>query len=399
MGKFLQNPYGTSSFETIIRQNKAFVDKTMFIKSLDELASDYPILLRPLGFGKSTFVSMLKYFYDQSFLDKYDQIFSKTKIYKEDLKSHNTYHVLLIDFSGIATHTQSAFYKGFSQRLINSITNFKVRYPTFVCSLEKEVDFSPTDILGNFFISYQEWYSKNPQEFLNSRTEETDLQNLYIIIDEYDNFANEILNTDRDFFKKITSESGLLKEFYKLIKSETDVTVAKTFITGVSSISLDSITSGFNIAKNITTLPMFNEYAGMTEEDLREIIKELVDYESFNIDLDQMVDGMRQVYNGYAFTEFANHKLFNTSMCLNYIDQIIAKEKLIDPNKFFDPACNFDPKRLYDLLNHTKPEQLNKIIQAYYEDQTFEKMATAIPLALDGGPRLPKLRICNKIIQ
>ena len=372
MSKLLTNPYGTSSFKKMIQQNKAFVDKTMFIKTLDELPSDYPILLRPRRFGKSTFVSMLKYFYDQSLIDEYDQVFSKTKIYKENLRSHNTYHVFLLDFSAVATSNINDLYRSFAVNLIGSIKEFMKRYSTFSYEFDPQDSSNPCIIMKKFLYSYGTWGSEHPECFPLGSNGKPKLQNLYIIIDEYDNFANEILNIDREFFKKLTSESGLLKDFFKLIKSEIDNTVDKTFITGVSSISLDSITSGFNIANNITTSPRFNEYAGMTEEELREIIKELVDYESFNIDLEQMIEKMRQTYNGYAFSKYAKNKLFNTSMCLKYIEQIIDAMEYIDPNRVFDPACNFDPKRLYDLLKHTELNQLRRILQTYYDEQIFE---------------------------
>ena len=372
MGKLLQNPYGTSSFEAIVKLNRAFVDKTMFIKYLDELSSFYPILLRPRRFGKSTFVSMLKYFYDQSMIGEYDNIFSRTKIYKENLQSHNTYHVFSLDFSNMSISRNTDIYRNFAENLIDSIDEFQGRYPTFSYSIDPQDADNFYVIMKRFFRSYRAWSRSHPEHFPKNNNNKPILKNLYIIIDEYDNFANEILNKDRELFKELTSESGLLKDFFSLIKSETDSTVAKTFITGVSSISLDSITSGFNIAKNITTSRWFNEYAGMTEEELREIIKDLLDYESFNIDLEQMIDEMRQAYNGYAFSKYAKNKLFNTSMCLNYIDQIIEAMEYVDPNKVFDPACNFDPKRLYDLLKHTEHKQLRRVLQTYYDDQIFE---------------------------
>ena len=373
MTKLLNNPYGTSSFEEFIQQDKAFVDKTMFIKTLDKLSTNYPILLRPRRFGKSTFVSMLKYFYDRSLYNQYDQVFFKTKIYKENLKSHNSYHVIVFDFSGIEGNNRDQLSKHLSSSIINnSILDFKNRYPTFSFFIDEQDKNDPLLVLDNFFNCYREWLVKHPEEILQDPFGRPSIKKLYIIIDEYDNFANEILNTDREFFKRLTSQAGLLKTFYSKIKSATSNIVAKTFITGVSSVSLDSLTSGFNIATNISTYPNFNEYAGMTEEELRNIIKELVDYESYNIDLDFMVDAMRQTYNGYAFSEIAEQKLFNTSMCLRYINEILIKKRFADPNDIFDAACNYDPTKLYDLIKFTDPDDLKQIIQAYYEDQVFE---------------------------
>ena len=373
MTKLLNNPYGTSSFEEFIQQDKAFVDKTMFIKTLDQLSTNYPIILRPRRFGKSTFISMLKYFYDRSLYNQYDQVFFKTQIYKENLESHNSYHVIVFDFSGIEGNNRDQLSKHLSSSIINnSILDFKNRYPTFSFFIDEQDKNDPLLVLDNFFNCYREWLVKHPEEILQDPFGRPSIKKLYIIIDEYDNFANEILNTDREFFKRLTSQAGLLKTFYSKIKSATSHIVAKTFITGVSSVSLDSLTSGFNIAKNISTLSSFNEYAGMTEDELRNIIKELVDYESYNIDLDYMLDAMRQTYNGYAFSKKANKKLFNTSMCLRYIDEIREEETFVDPNRIFDAACNYDPTKLYDLIKFTEPKDLNMIIQTYYEGQVFE---------------------------
>ena len=372
MDKLLNNPYGTSSIEVMVEENKAFIDKTLFIKTLDQLPSNYPILLRPRMFGKSTFVSMLEYFYDQSYLRLYDQIFSSTKIYQENLNSHNTYHVLSLDFSGLSSKSLEELLDKFSSELIKSIADFKARYPSFKCTIPTKMIGDPIVILNHFFTKYIEWSAKHPNNFPQDQLGYSDSRNLYIIIDEYDNFANKILNNDREFFKSITSKLGFLKEFYSTIKAATDEVVAKTFITGVSSISLDSITFGFNIAKNITTLPSFNEYAGITEQELRIIIPQLLDYKSFNIDLDYMVDNMRQAYNGYAFSKKAKQKLFNTSMCLRYIDELIAEQGYVDPNLDYDPAFNYDLTKLYDLIKYTDPIDLNRIIQTYYDLQVFE---------------------------
>ena len=373
MGKFLNNPYGISSFEAIIQQNKAFVDHTMFIKKLDETDSFYPMLLRPKGFGKSTFVSMLKYFYDQSLLNHYDELFSKTEIYQENLPSHNTDHVILFDFSSLTFSLQpEEFYENFSRIIIKSILDFKQRYPSFVCPLESISITNPIAIMDTFFICYIKWHTKHPEAFPNVSSRISSLKSLYIIIDEYDHFAHEILNRDRALIEEFSSQLCVVKDFYNLIKSETREIVYKIFITGVSSISLDSLISGFNIASNITTSRWFNEYVGMTEEELREIIKDLLDYESFNIDLEQMIDEMRQAYKGYAFSKYAKNKLFNTSLCLKYIEQIVAQKKYLDPNNIFELSCNFAPNRLYTILKHTEPKQLKRILQTYFDKEPFE---------------------------
>ena len=254
-------PYGDSSFETFNKENAAFVDKTVFIEVIDHLDTKYPVLLRPRRFGKTTFVQMLLCFYDISYKDKYDEIFKGTKILEMNLPSHNTYHVIKFDFSGVSGDNSKDLITNFNHKLAEAFNNFNRRYPDFNFNCE-QVELSPSAFIGKFF-SHYEMYAK--------------AKNLYILIDEYDNFANDVLSNNRDLFKTITQSNGFLKDFYKTIKTFTNTVVAKTFITGVSSVSLDSLTSGFNIAKNVTCHPKLNEFAGFTKDELVGLIEKLVD--------------------------------------------------------------------------------------------------------------------------
>ena len=373
MSKLLNNPYDTISFNKFIQQSKAFVDKTMFIKTLDELSSKYPILLRPRRFGKSILVSMLKYFYDRGLEKYYDPLFQNTKIYQENLKNHNKYHVIVFDFSSIEMDNRGKIDTSLSSSLINrSIVDFQSRYPTFSFSIEDQYINDPILVFHSFCNCYTKWYLDHPEDFPHDSKGSPILKNLYIIIDEYDNFARDILKIDRQFFKDQTTNLQLLKDFYANIKVATSDLIAKTFITGVTSVSFDSLSLGFNISTNISNYSIFNEYGAMTENELRAIIKDLVDYESYKIDLDSLVEAMRQTYSGYAFSDQAKYKLFNTSMCLRYIDEILEEERFVDPNCIIDRASNYAPFKLYDLIKFSKPDVLNRIIQTYYEDQVFE---------------------------
>ena len=344
------NPYGVSSFEEFNRLNKAYVDKTEFINVIDKLDSPYPVLLRPRRFGKTTFVQMLLCFYDISYKDKYDEIFKGTKILEMNLPSHNTYHVIKFDFSGISGTDTVSLITNFNHKLAEAFTNFNCRYPDFNFNCE-QVELSPSAFIGKFF-SHYEMYAK--------------AKNLYILIDEYDNFANDVLSNDRDLFKTITQSNGFLKDFYKCIKTFTDNVVAKTFITGVSSVSLDSLTSGFNIAKNVTCDPRLNEFAGFTKDELVGLIEKLVDTKALNTTAENIAEIMRQAYNGYAFCPEATHTLFNSSMCLNYIDYISLKKTIENPERVLDPACAFDKSKVADIISFT-PKNVLKLVASEFE--------------------------------
>ena len=347
-----KNPYGDYSFETFNKENAAFVDKTGFIEVIDNLDTKYPVLLRPRRFGKSTFVQMLDYFYDIAKKDQYDEVFRGTKIHEKNLPSHNTYHVISFEFSEIIGKTADELIKKFSSNILGSIRDFRTRYKDFEFDIESRKNDSPSSIIDEFFSIYGE-YSNNTKD-------------LYILIDEYDNFANEILSKDRKLFKAITNADGFLKAFYKAIKKHTKKVVAKTFITGVSSVSLDSLTSGFNIAKNVTCDPRLNEFAGFTKDELVGLIEKLVDTKALNTTAENIAEIMRQAYNGYAFCPEAKHTLFNSSMCLNYIDYISLKKTIENPERVLDPACAFDKSKVADIISFT-PKNVLKLVASEFE--------------------------------
>ena len=347
-----KNPYGDYSFETFNKENAAFVDKTGFIEVIDNLDTKYPVLLRPRRFGKSTFVQMLDYFYDIAKKDQYDEVFRGTKIHEKNLPSHNTYHVISFEFSEIIGKTADELIKKFSSNILGSIRDFRTRYKDFEFDIESRKNDSPSSIIDEFFSIYGE-YSNNTKD-------------LYILIDEYDNFANEILSKDRKLFKAITNADGFLKAFYKAIKKHTKKVVAKTFITGVSSVSLDSLTSGFNIAKNVTCDPRLNEFAGFTKDELIGLIEKLVDTKALNTTAENIAEIMRQAYNGYAFCPEATHTLFNSSMCLNYIDYISLKKTIENPERVLDPACAFDKSKVADIISFT-PKNVLKLVASEFE--------------------------------
>ncbi|MGN1357363.1 MAG: AAA family ATPase, partial [Succinivibrionaceae bacterium] len=273
--KLLNNPYGIAQYEAFKKQNRAFVDKSEIIKVLDDDSmSPYPVLLRPRRFGKSTFVQMLKCFYDISYKDRYEELFKGTLIYDKQLPSHNSYHVLNFSFAGVSGFGVAGIVNSFVISMKRSISDFKVRYPDFVFNPAKEEQQTPADL----FMSFKTAYSQYCSEKL-----------LYVMIDEYDNFANSLLSRDLELFKEITKAGGFLKDFYATIKEGTEDCIFKTFITGVSSVSLDSITSGFNIADNITSYETFNAYAGFTEDELTKLIPELVDINTLGVTVEEMI--------------------------------------------------------------------------------------------------------------
>lgn len=355
--KLQNNPYGQYLYEDFRQGNRAFADKSSIIKSLDDDSlSYYPVLLRPRRFGKSTFVQMLKCFYDTSYEDRYEELFSGTHIYQEGLASHNSYHVIDFDFSSVSTLDLNQLLSSFSLAISDGISDFKRRYPDFIFDYSKIDKLDPAGLFTEFSMAYADYAGK---------------KKLYVLIDEYDSFANELLSQDIELFLSITGKNGFLKKFYASIKNQIKRSIAKTFITGVSSVSLDSLTSGFNIARNITDNAFFNEYAGFTEDELKTLIPQLVDVEKLGVSTKEIISRMKPVYDGYCFSKQAEQTVYNSSMCLYYLDEIRKQRILLNPEDYLDPACDQDGYKLEQIFSLTDKTIVDEIIDTYLHGDTF----------------------------
>lgn len=355
--KLLNNPYGQASFDSFRQDERAFADKSLIIKQLDSKEmSNFPVLLRPRRFGKSTFVQMLKCYYDISYRDRYEELFSGSKVYAENLPTHNSYHVIDFDFSKIYSKDEDTLLSSFYSAVISGIDDFKRRYPDFVFDCN-ELNKTDSVTLFNYFANaYSNHFKK---------------KKLYVLIDEYDNFANELLSRNLDLFLSITSNTGFLKAFYASIKALAATSIAKTFITGVSSVSLDSLTSGFNIALNVTSFDCFNEYAGFTEDELNTLIPQLIDVEQLGVTTKEVVSRMKPVYDGYCFSRKADKTVFNSSMCLYYLTKVRQEQVFLNPEDYLDPASDQDGSKLSQLFSLTKKETADYIIDTYLQGGQF----------------------------
>ena len=239
-------PYGESNFKKIITQNFLYVDKTAYIALLEENGS-FNILLRPRRFGKSLFVSTLRYYYDIRFQEDFDSLFGTLAIGKNPTPLHNSYQVLVFDFSGIATDDEQSIRQGFHRRVETGLKKFLMQYGY------------PHEYAG--IIEEQEAAAGKMDHFLSLIGD----AKIYLLIDEYDHFANAVLGDSLGLFTKIVGKGGFVRAFYETLKTATmEGIIDRLFITGVTSITLDSMTSGFNIGDNITFHQDFNQAMGFT---------------------------------------------------------------------------------------------------------------------------------------
>ena len=323
-------PYGISNYSTIIRDGYAYVDKTMYIRTLEQ-AGVYHLFLRPRRFGKSLFTSMLGYYYDIAEIDNFDRLFSNMDIGRNPTKKKNAYYVLQFDFSAIRTDSYEVMLQSFTQNIYNAFVRFCA---TYHLDITLEMD-SPEAQLSHLFTQFQTKCDGK----------------IYVIIDEYDHFANELLSSNLKTFTDTVSGDGFIRTWYEVLKWASKTVVERIFITGVSPITLDSLTSGFNISKNLSTNSTFNEMMGFTRNEVEQLIQETIS-EKLPFDL---MDTLTDYYNGYCFSKDGKERVFNSDMVLYYLDSCQQEHKR--PDTLLDRNAVSDYGKLERLIRFQTPEQ------------------------------------------
>ena len=333
-------PNGISDYERLVENNYLYVDKTKYIEELEDLSQPYIMFLRPRKFGKTLFTSVLENYYDILKENKFDELFSNTYIGKNATKNKNSYCILKFNFSGINTETEEGTMRGFKREVSSSINVFINRYDVdFYINMEDESE----DILDNLFKAFR--LQKQGKK-------------IYVIIDEYDHFANELLGFHTEKFKSLVSKNGRVSKWYEILKKGTETVVDRIFITGVAPITLDSLTSGFNISKDITRDEEFNEMVGFNQEELidlmnlQEIAKE---------DKEEILPIMKENYDGYRFSINAKNYMYNSNMCLFFLSDYIRLGKM--PEQLIDVNIASDYSKLGKMLDLCKGEDRLKIME------------------------------------
>ena len=316
-----QVPYGVADFATVIEQNLYYVDKTMFIPELEKQPRNL-FFIRPRRFGKSIFLSMLYSYYDCTQSHKFQSLFGNLWIGQHPTPLQGKYQVLFLDFSQITGNIDKLETKFNSYLSIN---------------------------LDAFVRQYSEYYQAEMEEILAQEDFEEKMElifkaakahqyHLYLIIDEYDNFTNVILNErGENVYHAITHADGFYRDVFKKFKGNFE----RIFMMGVSPVTLDDVTSGFNIGWNISIKPEFDEMLGFSTTDVVEMFTYYKEHGSIpaDSDIDAIVNDMKPWYDNYCFAKQALKKktrMFNCDMVLyylrNYMDAGCPPEEMIDPN-------------------------------------------------------------------
>jgi len=339
-------PNGISNYEELVRDGYTYVDKTMYIEKLENLTDKRIMFLRPRKFGKTLFTSVLENYYDIQKAEKFETLFRETYIGKHATKLKNTYHILRFNFSGISTETVETTIHGFREKVENSIQDFIQKYQ-LEFYMNKEL--STEGMLDNLFTAFK--YQKPEQK-------------IYVIIDEYDHFANELLGFHTEHFRELVSKNGKVRKWYEILKKGTETVVDRIFITGVAPITLDSLTSGFNISNDITQDVDFNEMMGFTKQELLGLMEE---QEISKQEQEEILPIMKENYDGYGFSMHAQERMYNSNMCLYFLARYTRFYAV--PEKLIDANIASDYSKLAKMLALCSGEKKTEIIEKTIEGE------------------------------
>lgn len=322
------------------KENYLYVDKTKYIQILEDYAP-YQFFIRPRRFGKSLFVSMLESYYDINAEKDFKELFGDLYIGKNPTPRRNQYLIFKISFAGIDTSSgEEKLKQSFNFKVMSAAQEFLDKYGGLIheTTLPEEVKSAETAI-----------------EYLRRTAKKAEKQ-VMVLIDEYDNFANELITGGkRQTYENLMYGEGLVKAFYKAIKDATMDNFARLFMTGVSPIMIDDLTSGFNITENLTLKPTLNAMLGFTQHETEEILK------LYDIYSQETIEDMKKYYNGYRFSPVAEEYVYNSDMCLYFIKDMAEYKRY--PMSMIDNNVKTDYSRVNQLaLNFKDSETLETII-------------------------------------
>ena len=334
-------PYGMMNFAVIRRDDCYYVDKTRFIPIIED-ADKFFFFNRPRRFGKSLTVSMLQHYYDIAAKDKFDALFGDLYIGKHPTSDRNSYLVLYLNFSGI----------------VGELHNYR-----------KGLDAHCGTTFENFCKIYANYLPKDTVEELRTKegaVEQLDFlyqvcaragQRIYLFIDEYDHFTNAIL-ADPESLRHYTNEThgeGYLRAFFNKVKAGTYSSIERCFITGVSPVTMDDLTSGFNIGTNYSLSPKFNEMIGFTEEEVRQMLTYYSTTSHFNHTVDELLDIMKPWYDNYCFAQgrYGETTMYNSNMVLYFVKNYLDNDGKA-PQNMIESNIRIDYEKLRMLIRKDK---------------------------------------------
>ena len=367
-------PYGVSDFVDIIKRNQYYVDKTMYIPKLEEEA-DSLFFIRPRRFGKSLLLSMMCAYYDINQSDRFEELFGKLWIGSHPTPYRGKFQVLFLDFSKIGGDIKDLkenFNNYCNIRLDNFIERYKRAYRPEIVEKIKSAS-TVVDKLN----------------MIDTEAKDANMQ-LYLIIDEYDNFTNVVLNEHGEkVYWALTHAKGFYREIFQMFKGM----FTRIFMTGVSPVTLDDLTSGFNIGWHISAKPAFNQMLGFSTEDVREMFEYFKSAGKVrpDCDVESVIAEMKPWYDNYCFSEDAlrtQSRVFNCDMVLYYLRNYIETGE--SPRQMIDPNTKTDYNKMKKLLQLDKLDGNRKgvIYEIAEQGEIISNLETTFPAETLTNPKM-----------
>ena len=365
-------PYGLSDFPRIRCEDYYYVDKTRFIEML-ERQPPYLFLIRPRRFGKSLFLAMLEAYYSIDYAGRFEELFGELYIGQHPTKRHNSYMVLRFNFSEVSSKLEFVE-RSFCEYCCMVMKNFILKYE---------------HLLGSGIWEVVNPDETNPEQMLAALKEyvsRTDCPRIYLLIDEYDNFTNTILSSyGQERYQEKTHGEGFIRGFFNNIKASTSnagAAVERLFITGVSPITMDDVTSGFNIGTNISMMPQFNDIIGFSEDEVREMITYYKDENALpeDVTVDRLVELMKPWYDNYCFSSRKlEERMFNSDMTLYFLNSYLQQQ--LPPETMVDNNIRTDYSKLRHLIRIDKTFGVNASViqQIVTEGSITAQISTSFP--------------------
>ena len=333
-------PYGMMNFAVIRRDDYYYVDKTSFIP-LIERSDRFFFFIRPRRFGKSLTLNMLQHYYDVNAKDKFDALFGDLYIGKHPTKDRNSYLVLKLNFSLVSAELHN-YRKGLDDHCSIVFDYFCDVYADYLPEGIKEKMQAKDGAVNQLEYLYMECAKVN--------------RKIYLFIDEYDHFTNTILS-DADSLNRYTDEThktGYLRAFFNTVKSGTDSSIERCFITGVSPVTMDDLTSGFNIGTNYSLSSEFNEMMGFTEDEVRQMLAYYSTTCRFNHSIDEIIEIMKPWYDNYCFAleSYDTTTMYNSNMVLYFVKNYILYGRV--PRDMIEDNIRIDYEKLRMLIRKDK---------------------------------------------
>jgi hypothetical protein len=333
--------YSEADFKTLITDKKLYIDRTAFIEIMENQSNKNLIFVRPRRFGKSLWLSVLQYYYGLEHKDLFTTLFGNLVIGQNPTPLRNSFLILRFQFAGIDVETDTSTFQGFRANVMTGILKCMSVYSKYFSAKDKSeikaID-SPANMIQSFFQKYEEKEIPHP---------------IYILIDEYDQFANELVGLDTERFQTIIGSTGFVRKFYEMIKtSANEGVVNRFFATGVSPLTVDAMTSGFNITTSISLELEFHDLMGFKRAEVAHILRKVGANEDA---IPSIINDLKDWYDGYLFHESGVERLYNSDMIMYFASNYEKKQQY--PSRMLDANIATDYRKVKKIFSIQQREE------------------------------------------